>query len=81
MANRIQISEQRNGLLSRLDIVDDMFAGIMSCVSLASAPYLGVATLADSISSFSIYEKRDEVFVIIKALDCFLGVLNIRTIL
>lgn len=27
MANRIQISEQRNGLLSRLDIVDGMYAG------------------------------------------------------
>lgn len=50
-------------------------------MSLASAPYLGVTTLADSISSFSIYKKRDEVFVIIKALDCFLGVLNLLTIL
>ena len=29
MANKIQISEQRNGLLSRLDIVDEMFAGSM----------------------------------------------------
>lgn len=47
----------------------------------ASAPYLGVATLADSISSLSIYEKQDEVFVIIKALDCFPGVLNLLTIL
>lgn len=50
-------------------------------MSLSSVPHLGVATLADSISSFSIYEKRDEVFVIIKALDCFLGVLNLWTIL
>lgn len=60
---------------------------LMKCVleacttSLASAPYLGVATLVDSISSLSIYEKQDEVFVIIKALDCFLGVLNLLTIL
>lgn len=50
-------------------------------MSLVSAPYLGVTMLADSISSFSVYKKRDEVFVIIKALDCFLGVLNLLTIL
>lgn len=50
-------------------------------MSLASAPHLGVAMLADNISSFSIYEKQVGVFVIIKALDCFLGVLNLLTIL
>lgn len=49
-------------------------------MSLASAPHLGVATLADGISSFSVYEKRAGVFVIIKALDCFLGVLNLLTV-
>ena len=50
-------------------------------MSLASAPHLGVATLADSISSLSVDEKRAEVFIIIKVLDCFLGVLNLLTIL
>lgn len=50
-------------------------------MSLASAPYLLVAMLVDSISSFSVYEKRGEAFVIIKALDCFLRMLNLLTIL
>ena len=50
-------------------------------ISFASAPHLGVATLADSISSLSVYEKRAEVFVIIKAVDCFLDVLNLLIIL
>ena len=50
-------------------------------VSLASAPHIGVATLADSISSLSVDEKRAEVFIIIKVLDCFLGALNLLTIL
>lgn len=50
-------------------------------IRLASAPRLGVATLADNISNFSVYEKQAGVFVIIKALDCFLGVLNLLTIL
>lgn len=50
-------------------------------MSLASAPHLGFATLADNIPSYSVYEKRAGIFVIIKALDCFLGVLNLLTIL
>lgn len=50
-------------------------------MSFASAPYLGVATLADGISSLSVYEKQAEVFVIIKAVDGFLGVLNLLIIL
>lgn len=43
--------------------------------------YLGVVTLVDSMFSFSVYEKRVEVFVIIKVLDCFLGVLNFLIVL
>lgn len=50
-------------------------------MSFASAPHLGVATLADGISNLSVYEKQAEVFVIIKAVDCFLGVLNLLIIL
>lgn len=41
MANRIQISEQRNGLLSRLDIVDEIFAGSMYHESCFCAPPRG----------------------------------------
>jgi hypothetical protein len=40
-----------------------------------------LATLADGISSLGIYEEWAEGFVIIKALDCFLGELNLLTIL
>lgn len=41
MANRIQISEQRNGLLSRLDIIDEMFAGSMYHESCFCTPSRG----------------------------------------
>lgn len=81
MANRIQISEQRNGLLSGLDITDEMFAGSVCHESCFSTPSRGAAMLPGSIASLSTYEKRAEVFVIIKAVDCFRGVLNLPTIL
>lgn len=44
MANRIQINEQRNGLLSRLDIVDEMFAGSMYHESCFCTPSRGCHT-------------------------------------
>jgi hypothetical protein len=56
MANRIQISEQGNGLLSRLDVAEEMFARSIYhefcfCTSVV------LATLADGISSLGIYEE------------------------